>query len=221
MNNLSRIIVIVVLITSCSSGKRTIDKPRSWGDYIYIEGKKVLIDDKHRDSIQYRTDSSYMKNKQIERKHIEKENSQIALKEPTNTKSNFSLSITTYNHAEQIFDGKTTYSLIKDTLTIHKIFVFSDQDSILFSKKLDTNSIEKLEKIRLDSLEDFYFNHCIMGTSGNEYFISTTIDTVNKKISLHNYYNEQIEKLINELNKNIPKSFKLDYLPKDTKQDCE
>jgi hypothetical protein len=99
--------------------------------------------------------------------------------------------------------------------------VFSDQDSILFSKKLDTNSIEKLEKIRLDSLEDFYFNHCIMGISGNEYFISTTIDTVNKKISLHNYYNEQIEKLIKELNKNIPESFKLDYLPKDTKQDCE
>lgn len=147
--------------------------------------------------------------------------SQIALKEPLKTKSNFSLSITTYNHAEQIFDGITTYSLTKDTLTIHKTFMFSDQDSILFSKKLDFNSIDQLEKIRLDSLEDFYFNYCIMATSGNEYFISTIIDTVNKKISLHHYYNEQIEKLINELNNNIPDRFKLDYLTKDTKQDCK
>ena len=143
------------------------------------------------------------------------------LKEPTKTKSNFSLSITTYNHAEQIFDGITTYSLTKDTLTIHKTYMFSDKDTILVSKKLNFNSIDQIKKIRLDSLEDFYFNNCIMATSGNEYFISTTIDTINKKISLHHYYNEQIERLINELNKNIPDSFKIDYLTKDTKQDCK
>jgi len=143
------------------------------------------------------------------------------LKETAKSNSNFSLSITTYNHAEQIFNGITTYSLTKDTLTIHKKFMFSDKDTILFSKKLDFNSIDQIEKIRLDSLEDFYFNYCIMATSGNEYFISTTIDTVNKEISLHHYYNQQIDRLINELNKNIPDSFKLDYLTKETKQDCK
>lgn len=74
MNNLSRIIVIVVLITSCSSGKQRIDEPRSNGDYIFIDGKKVLINTKNRDSVQYKTDSSYLKNKQIEKKYIEKEN---------------------------------------------------------------------------------------------------------------------------------------------------
>lgn len=74
MNNLSRIIVISALITSCSSGKHTIDEPRSNGDYIFIDGKKVLIDTKNRDSIQYKTDSSYLKNKRVERKYIEKEN---------------------------------------------------------------------------------------------------------------------------------------------------
>jgi len=85
--------------------------------------------------------------------------SQIALKEPLKTKSNFSLSITTYNHAEQIFDGITTYSLTKDTLTIHKTFMFSDQDSILFSKKLDFNSIDQLEKIHTTIIDEKISNH--------------------------------------------------------------
>jgi len=99
--------------------------------------------------------------------------------------------------------------------------MFSDKDTILLSKKIDTNSIEQIKNIRLESLKDFYFNYCIMATSGNEYFISTTIDTVNKKISLHHYYDKQIERLINELNKNIPDDLKLDYLTNDTKQNCK
>jgi len=137
------------------------------------------------------------------------------------SKSNFSLSISTYNHAEQIYNGITTYNLTNDTLTIRKTFMFSDKDTILLSKKIDTNSIEQIKNIRLESLKDFYFNYCIMATSGNEYFISTTIDTVNKKISLHHYYDKQIERLINELNKNIPDDLKLDYLTNDTKQNCK
>ena len=136
-------------------------------------------------------------------------------------KSNFSLSISTYNHAEQIFKGITTYNLTNDTLTIRKAFIFSDKDTILLSKKIDTNSIDQIKNIRLDSLKDFYFNYCIVATSGNEYFISTTIDTVSKKISLHHYYDKQIEELINELNKNIPDNLKFNYLTKETKQACK
>ncbi len=137
------------------------------------------------------------------------------------TKSNYSLSITTFNHAEQFSKGVTTYSLKNDTLTIRKTFRLSDKVTILFSKKIDDNSIEQIKSVGIDSLKDFYCNNCVMMTSGNEYFISTTIDTVNKKIILHHYYNEQIERLINELNKNIPDSFKLHYLRSETKQDCE
>jgi len=144
-----------------------------------------------------------------------------ASKEPKKSKSKFSLSITTYNHAEQIFNGITTYNIKKDTLIIRRTFMFSDKDTVLLSKKIDNNSIDQIKNIRLDSLKDFYFNYCVMATSGNEYFISTTIDTVNKKISLHHYYDKQIERLINELNKNIPDKCKLDYLTEDTKQDCK
>ena len=113
---------------------------------------------------------------------------------PIKTISNFSLSITTYNHAEQLFKGTTTYYLKNDTLKIHRSFMFSDKDTILLSKKIDNNSLERIKNIRIDNLKDFYFNHCVMATSGSEYFISTTIDTVNKKITLHHYYNKQIER---------------------------
>jgi hypothetical protein len=141
--------------------------------------------------------------------------------EPINGNSNFSISISAYNHAEQIFNGKTIYKLTTDTLTIHKSFLYSDKDSILFTRKLDLNAIERIKKIRLDSLESYYYNSCVMATSGDEYLISATMDSVNMEISLHHYYHEQIEKLINELNKNIPDSIKLDYLKKNTKQDCK
>lgn len=144
-----------------------------------------------------------------------------ASQEPIKNKSNLSLSITTYNHAEQILNGITTYDLKNDTLKIHKSFMFSDIDTMLFSKKIDDNSIEQIRSIRIDNLKDFYFNNCIMATSGNEYFISTTINTVNKKISLHHYYDKQIERLIKEFNKHIPDNLKLDYLKSETKQDCE
>ncbi|MEK0439464.1 MAG: hypothetical protein RLZZ504_380 [Bacteroidota bacterium] len=135
--------------------------------------------------------------------------------------SNFSISISAYNHAEQIFNGKTTYKLTANTLTILKSFLYSDKDSILFTRKLDLNAIERIKKIRLDSLDSRYYNTCVMATSGDEYLISATMDSVNMEISLHHYYHEQIEKLINELNKNIPDSIKLDYLKKNTKQDCK
>lgn len=99
--------------------------------------------------------------------------------------------------------------------------MFSDEDTLLFSKKIDKNSLEQIKNIRLDSLQDFYFNYCIMATSGNEYFVSTTVDTITKKISLHHYYNSQIERLINELNKHVPYTLKHNYLTKDTQQDCK
>ena len=135
--------------------------------------------------------------------------------------SKFSLSISTYKHAEQIFKGTMIYNLTNNNLTIRKRTLFSDKDTILFSKIIETNSIDQIKNIRLDSLKDFYFNYCVMATSGNEYFISTTIDTVKNNISLHHYYDKQIERLVNELNKNIPDNLKLDYLTNETKQDCK
>jgi hypothetical protein len=137
------------------------------------------------------------------------------------TESKFSLTISTYNHAEQIFNGTLTYKLTKNILTISRRTMFSDKDTILLTKPVDANSIDQIQNIRLDSLKDFYFNNCIMATSGNEYFVSTTNDPVKKTIHLHHYYDRQIEMLINELNKHIPDNLRINYLTSETKQDCE
>ena len=137
------------------------------------------------------------------------------------TKSKFSLSISTYNHAEQMFNGVTTYNLTDSLLTVRESSMWSELDTLLFSKKLNDNSIYQIESIQLDSLKDFYFNNCIMATSGNEYFISKTVDTITQKISLHHYYEPQIEKLFEQINKHVPDKLKHDYLAKDTQQDCK
>lgn len=134
---------------------------------------------------------------------------------------NFSLSLSTYNHAEQIFNGRTTYIIKNNMLTIRRSYMFSKNDTVLLSQKLDLKALERIMLVRLDGLKDFYFNYCVMSTSGTEFFISTTFNKVKKNISLHHYYNEQIEKFIFELNKNIPGNLKIDYVPKDTKQDCK
>lgn len=120
---------------------------------------------------------------------------------PIKTKSNFLLTISTYNHAERIFNGTLTYKLDDSILTISRRAMFSNKDTTLLSKTVDSNSLDRIKNIRLDSLKDFYFNYCIMATSGNEYFVSITTDQTSKKINLHCYYEPQVARLINKLNK--------------------
>jgi hypothetical protein len=143
------------------------------------------------------------------------------LNEPINSTSKFSLSISTFNHAEQIYNGITTYELTNDSLIIRKNFLNSEKESILLTKKIDNNSLKKIKNIHLDNLKNFYFNYCTMPTSGTEYFITISTETYNNKITLHHFYEKQVERLINELNELIPDNLKLQYLTIETKQDCK
>jgi len=137
------------------------------------------------------------------------------------TESRFSLTISTYNHAEQIFNGTLSYELTGNFLTISSRALFSVKDTILLRKPVNASSMNQIQNISLDSLNDFYFNNCVALTSGNEYYILTTNDTVKRTIHLHHYYIDQIEMLINELNKQIPDNLKIKYLTRETKQDCK
>jgi len=136
-------------------------------------------------------------------------------------KSKFSLSISTYNHADQVFNGVTTYTLNDNLLSVRKSSMWSDKDTLLFSKIIDAKSLDLIKNISLDNLKDFYFNYCIMATSGNEYFVFKTVDRITQKISLHHYYEPQIEKLFEQINKYVPDNLKHDYLTKDIQQDCK
>ena len=140
-----------------------------------------------------------------------------------NTISKFSLTIDKCNHATLLFEGYLIYNLTDSILSISREFTILGNDTVLLlTKTIDRNSIYKIQNIRIDSLEDFYFNRCILPTSGNRYNVSTIInDTIKKTIHLHHYYEEHIEMITSELDKHIPDDLKINYLTRETKQDCE
>ena len=139
------------------------------------------------------------------------------------TISKFSLTISTCNHATLLFEGYLIYNLTDSILSISRKFTIPENDTVLLlTKTIDRNSIYKIQNIRIDSLEDFYFNFCIMPTSGDIYNVSTIInDTIKKTIHLHHYYEEHIEMITSELDKHIPNNLKINYLTRETKQDCK
>lgn len=136
-------------------------------------------------------------------------------KQPAESKpeiANFSLSLRTYNHAGRMMDGTLIFQLNDTVLTISKRYMFSEIDTVLFSNVIEGDKIERIRNIKMDDLEDFYFNDHVMATSGQEYFISRTSDTITKEVYLHHYYHERIEKLINELNSLAPDEYQIPYL---------
>ena len=126
--------------------------------------------------------------------------------------TNFSVTISTYNHAGQMSDGTLIYHLKDSVLTVSKRYMFSESDTVLFSKVIEVYKIERIRNIKINDLEDFYFNEHVLGTSGQEYYVSVTHDTITKKIHLHHYYHERIEKLITELNNLAPEKYRIPYL---------
>ncbi len=145
----------------------------------------------------------------------------LSKKEGQKDKSTFWLSISTFNHAERLYSGTLSYVLSNDSLTIKRTQLFSDSTTLLFSKALGSTSINHIKNIPLDNLKDFYVNKCVMLTSGNEYYISTKKDTVEKSIWLHHYYEKHVEQLIQEVNKLIPDTLEIYYMTSEMEQDCK
>src|SRR5690242_12307916 len=134
----------------------------------------------------------------------------------------FSLSLTTFNHAERFFDGTTTYVLTDRFIKVSKTYLLDTISTTVYSKRVyqpDT-ILSAINKIGLDSLKDSYFNYCVMTTSGTEYFVDYVSSSSDKHISLHHYYLRQIEDIIQIINSKLPKKYQLKYLGKGTKQDC-
>lgn len=134
----------------------------------------------------------------------------------------FRLSFSTFNHAERIFNGTTTYLLTETSIKVTKTFFGETKSKTVYLKSSPKTQtlISTIDKIGLDSLRDFYFNNCIMITSGDEYFLDFISNSINKSISLHHYYLKQLDDIIQIINSNLPEKYQFRYLSKDTKQDC-
>jgi hypothetical protein len=145
------------------------------------------------------------------------QNSSIELKSPE-----FSFSLTTYNHAARIYDGVTTYELTNSFIKVSKTYLFDSMSKTVYLKRITKNDriLSAINRTRLDLLEDFYFNYCILATSGNEYFVNFVCDSTDLHISIHHYYIGQIDDIVQIINSKVPKKYRLHYLERDTKQDC-
>ena len=134
----------------------------------------------------------------------------------------FNISFSTFNHAERIYNGTTTYKLTESSIKVTKTYFGDTISKTVYSKKIKNKQtlISALSEIRLDTLKDYYFNYCVMITSGDEYFLDYIKNSTKKSISLHHYYLKQLDDIIQLINSNLPKKYQFRYLSKDEKQDC-
>ena len=135
----------------------------------------------------------------------------------------FTLTFRTFNHAERIFNGTTSYMLTNSSIKVTKTFFGETKSKTVYSKKLSKAQklFSNISRLHLDTLKDFYFNYCTTPLSGQEYFLSYSDNLTSKKISLHHYYLKQLDDIIQIINSNIPEKFQFQYLTKETKQDCK
>lgn len=134
----------------------------------------------------------------------------------------FSLEITDWNHASLIYEGRHTYIMTDTSVQVFTTPIFSRQMQLLYAQKISpfTQSIIDLSNLNVEALDTFYFNQCIMPTSGEEYTVTFKNATSNKSIMLHHYYLKQIDSIIVLFNDNLPEAFKIKYLTNTTRQDC-
>lgn len=141
-------------------------------------------------------------------------------------------SLTFMNYDHSLWSEYYFYHFTKDSLTITSkpaFYIIDKKDPpgtkpppyVHLKKEIKDNTIREAQKLQLDTLEDSYHNFCVWSTGAAWFSVETECDSISKKTSLHHYYLKQIELLIDILNREIPDSLKISYLPSDTKQDCK
>jgi len=80
----------------------------------------------------------------------------------------FELYFSTYNHVEGIV---SSYKIIDKEIAVSVKALIEERDSIVYTSKIRQDVIEKIKSINFQSLESYYYNNCILATSGKEYFI--------------------------------------------------
>jgi hypothetical protein len=122
--------------------------------------------------------------------------------------------------------GSTTrvYSISGRKLRIYeKPFPNSGyMDHIYTDHRFSTKDFfDRLGQLRLANPDSSYTNRCIPPGSGVDYSLSYTIGAKTERIVLHNYYLESMQQVTDLLNSYLNSSYRIEYLPKETKQDCD
>ncbi|AWH84188.1 hypothetical protein HYN59_03250 [Flavobacterium album] len=128
----------------------------------------------------------------------------------------FELYFSTYNHVE----GIDSYKITNEEIVVSVKGLVDEKDNVVYISKMRQDIFEKTKSIKFQSLEDSYFNNCIMATSGSEYFIGFRYGAISKQISLHHYYQKNIANLVELINLSVPEEYHIDYVGEDTQQYC-
>ncbi len=137
------------------------------------------------------------------------------------TEGKFRLVFTEGNHSQGWAMGVVSAYILTDTsLAFTRHRSSAGCDTVIYLKAEHKKILDEVKSIKWDTLEDYYHNYCIMGTSGQEYFLSVSTDSFRKKIFLHHYYLKEIAHVINCLNEILPKNYGIDYMSSSCKQDC-
>ncbi len=62
--------VVLILNFSCGNNKKTTKRKRADAGYVFIDDEKVKINTDYKDSIYFKSDSSYIKNKLLRKDYI-------------------------------------------------------------------------------------------------------------------------------------------------------
>ncbi len=118
--------------------------------------------------------------------------------------------------------GTMCYNISGEQLKVSNHPLFDSLVRVIYAVRLSKSAAANIKNFvqKLDTLDEFYMNYCVMPTSGEEFWTRYEINSKTKIISLHHYYLEQFKDLIDQINLNLPKKYKIRYLTKETKQDC-
>ena len=121
-----------------------------------------------------------------------------------------------------LFEGASTFTVTKKSIKVYSWYFGGKKAKRVYTKHLSSQAKADLLNLisSIDTLQKFYFNYCVIATSGNETTVSIKSGTHSKMITLHHYYLKPIAELVERINIELPKKYKIHYLSRNTKQDC-
>jgi len=153
-----------------------------------------------------------------------------------NSNSFAQVSSTNNNETVEILNFKLTIFENSKEGRTYKIYYFTKKKIRIYDKpfpmhnyKEHLHTIHKynskelfleVTKLNLNSLKEVYFNNCVDSTNGQDFSIVIGTKSKSSSTTLHHYYIKEFDNLMTLLNKYLPQIWQIQYLDKETKQDC-
>jgi len=116
-----------------------------------------------------------------------------------------------------------SYTISRDKLRVYdKPFANSGYTENLFTdhKFKTTDFFSKLDQLGLDELDSSYINKCASVNSRVDYMVVYQTKSKVSKIEVRGYYLDKMRQLIELINNFLSSPYRIEYLSKETKQDC-